>query len=292
MIPVLLTKIKTRDGITLDGIYIKPKRKGDTALIWIHGYSSRFYSSQAIVQELSKRLNTAGAAYLKFNTRGHDIINRDGRGKNYLQGGAFENFEDCIKDIQATISFAGKLGYKKIILAGHSTGANKIVYYWYKTRDRAVKKLLLLGPLSDIVGETKQIGKRNLTKRLAIAEKLNKKDPKLLIPQRFEICSAKRYVSLLRPNTNEDTFPYYNPKARWRAYSKIKIPIVVIVGSKDEYLDRPAKNFIEIFRKNSKNAKSFSGIIIKGANHGFYGKEKELAKHITRFIKTAEAHTQ
>lgn len=284
MIPVILTRVKTRDGISLDGIYVKPKRKGDTALIWIHGYTSRFYSSQILIKELSARLSRQGIAYFKFNTRGHDIINRDGRGKNYLQGGAFEQFEDCLKDIQAMISFARKLGYKKIILAGHSTGANKIAYYWHKTKERAVKALLLLGPLSDIAGEAKRIGKKNLAKRLTIAEKLNKKNPKSLIPQNFEICGAGRYISLFRPGTNEDTFPYYDPKARWKAVGNIKVPILTVIGSRDEYLDRSAKTFVDAFHKNAAKTKKFTGVIIKNSGHNFTKKEKELAKVIVSWI--------
>lgn len=286
MIPVLLTKIKTGDGVTLDGIYIKPKQKGNTALIWLHGLGSKFYSSQTLLKELSDTCLKKGIDYFKFNTRGHDLANWEKVTKTGFGGASFEKFEDCIHDIRAIIRFAKKLGYKNIVLAGHSTGANKALYYLYKTRDKIVKSLILLGPLSDHPAMIKQIGRIRLKKALAIAKKLNRKNPLLLMPQEYGVYTARRYLSLYYPGTNEDVFPYHNLKAGWKELKSVKQPVAVIIGSSDEHLDRPAKKFIDIFRKNAKSTKSFYGIIIKGVNHNFRGKEKELTREIMRFIRT------
>jgi alpha-beta hydrolase superfamily lysophospholipase len=138
MLPVYLTKIKTRDGVTLEGIAVLPRRKSNTALVWLHGLSSRFSSGQTLIKELSAACQKSGIGYFKFNNRGHDIVNRDLPEK--LGGAGFEKFEDCVLDIRAMLNFAGNLGYKKIILAGHSTGANKALYYLYKTRDRRTSR--------------------------------------------------------------------------------------------------------------------------------------------------------
>ena len=100
------------------------------------------------------------------------------------------------------------------------------------------------------------------------------------------IFTARRYLSLCTPGTAEDVFPYYNTGAKWKELKSIRQPIAIVIGSRDEYLDFPAKKFIEIFRQNAKKSKSFSGIIVKGANHGFRGKEKELSSALMRWIKT------
>lgn len=289
MIPVLLTKIKTRDGINLEGIVVRLKRKSKTALIWLHGLSSRFSSGQTLAKELSQKCRESGIGYFKFNNRGHDLVNRDGYGEKRLQGAGFEKFENCVLDIRAVINFAKKLGYKNIILAGHSTGANKALYYIYKTRDRAIKGLVLLGPISDIVAETKRIGKTELSQGIKIARELKKKTPRSLLPQKYGVYNAERYLSLYNPGGKEDVFPYHNPKAGWKELKSVRVPTAVIVGSRDEHSDRPAKKLVEIFAKNAKSAKSFSGIIIKNANHGFYKKEKELTKEIINWIKRAIA---
>lgn len=286
MIPVILTKIKTRDGITLDGIYIKPKRKSKVALIWVHGLGSRFYSGLTLTKEVSTAASKSGIGYFNFNNRGHDTVNRDGIGKKRNLGRAFERFEDCVHDIQAVIWKARELGFKNIILAGHSTGANKILYYLYKTRDRSVKGLLLLAGLSDISAVAKELGVRKLRRRVKVAEKLFRKNPTGLVPEEFGLYSRARYLSLFQPGRNEDTFPYHGLGGSWKALKNTRIPIAVILGARDEYLDRPAQKLMQVFQENAINTKRFSGFVIKNAGHSFVKKEKELAGAVVKWIKS------
>lgn len=286
MIPVFLTTIKTRDGITLDGILIEPRKKSDTALIWIHGLGSNFSHGQTLVKELSTRCVKNRIAYFKFNTRGHDVVNRDAPKEKGLRGAAFEKFEECILDIRAMIAHARAHGYKKIILAGHSTGANKILYYVSKTEDRRVKGLVLLGPISDIAAAKKEHGAAWIVRGLRVAEKLKSKKDALMPPQ-YGIITVARFLSLHLAGKNEDAFPYHRPDARWPALEKIRQPVAVIIGERDEYLDRPAQKLIEIFRAHAPLAKSFSGVIIKSVDHGFKSKEKEFSKIIINWIKQA-----
>ncbi len=287
MIPVLLTQIKTRDSLILEGIYVKPKRKSKTALIWLHGLSSRFSSGQDLIKELSSRCRSRGIGYFKFNTRGHDIVTKGIKGhlSKSLIGSGFENFEDCVLDIKAMIRLARKLGFKNIVLAGHSTGANKALYYLYKTRDRSVKGLMLLGPMSDIVVEIKQKGMAGLKRGLAIAERLKRKNPLALMPRHYGIYTASRYLSLCKEGLAEDVFQYYHTKSKWTALKSVRVPMAVIIGSHDEHLDRKPQKLIEVFKRNAIKAKSFTGLTIKGASHGFQGREKELAGVMIRWIK-------
>lgn len=286
MIPVFLTPIKTRDGITLEGIVVEPQRKGNTALIWIHGLGSRFYTSQTLIREFSLRCQQNGIGYFKFNTRGHDVVNRDGKKKNYI-GAAFEKFEECVLDIRAMVLFARRLGYTKVILAGHSTGANKALYYCYKTRDPAVEGLVLLGPVSNIAYDQKMMGLVKWRHGLATARRLKIKKPTTLMPQEFGLQTARRFWSASNPGENEDTFPYYNPAAQWEALKSVRIPLAVILGSRDEYRDRPIKKILDAFRAHATSTKSFFGIIIKDANHGFLKREKEFSRIIIRWVVQA-----
>lgn len=285
MITVLLTRVKTRDHIILDGIAIMLRRRSDTALIWIHGLGSNFARGQTLIKELSGQCVKNRIAYFKFNTRGHDIVNRDALKGKGLYGAGFEKFEECVLDIRAMIAYARRLGYKKIILAGHSTGANKALYYLYKTKDRSVKGLILLGPVNDIAAGRKKFGATGLARGVKIAEKLQRKNPMALMPQSYGVFSARRFLSIFRPGGNEDIFPYLSPSAAWKELKSIRTPVAVIFGSRDEYLDRPAEKLIEIFRRHVLLAKSFTGVIIKDADHGFRKKEKELARQVIRQIK-------
>ena len=285
-VPVSLVRVRTRDGVWLDGVIAEPRRRRNTALVWVHGLGSVFSSGQALVRALSTRLNAAGIAYLKLNTRGHDTVARGGK---RLAGAAFERFGESVEDIRTMIALARRAGYDRVILAGHSTGANKVLHYTARVRDRRVIGVILLGPVSDIAGESKRIGRRELQRRVAVAERIARRDPDALVPRAFGFWGARRYLSLYRPGEAEDVFPYYRPDARWSALRRVRLPVAVIVGSRDEYLDRRPAEFIDAFTRNASRARSFGGIVIPGARHGFQGREVELARAIVGWVRRSYA---
>jgi pimeloyl-ACP methyl ester carboxylesterase len=269
--------------VWLDGVITEPLRRRNAALIWVHGLGSAFASGQPLIRALSTRLNAAGIAYLKLNTRGHDTVARGGR---RLAGAAFERFGESVEDLRAMIALARRAGYGKVILAGHSTGANKVLHYAARARDRRVSGLILLGPISDIAGEMKRIGRRELRRRLAVAARIARRDPHALVPRAFGFWSARRYISLYRPAEAEDVFPYYRPDARWVALRRVRTPLAVILGSRDEYLDRRPVEIMEAFARNATRARSFTGIVIPGAGHGFQRHEDLLARSIVGWLQS------
>jgi pimeloyl-ACP methyl ester carboxylesterase len=279
-----LVRLCTRDGVWLDGVMAEPRRRRRTALIWVHGLGSAFSSGQPLIGELSARLTAAGIGYFKFNNRGHDVV--AGRGAR-LAGAAFERFGHSVEDIRTMIAFAVRRGFRRVVLAGHSTGANKALHYAARVRDRRVGALVLLGPISDIAGEAKRLGARELGRRVAAAERLARRDPRALVPRAWGFWSARRYVSLYKPGEAEDVFPYYRPRARWTALRSVRVPIAVVVGSRDEYLDRPPQALIDAFRQNAPGARSFTGVVVPRAGHGFAGHERALADIIVGWIQGA-----
>lgn len=283
-IPLSLARIRTRDGLWLDGVVAEPARRRRAALIWIHGLGSVFCSGQPLIRELASRLPAAGVAYFKFNTRGHDVVARGGA---RLVGAAFEQFGRSVEDIRAMVRAAAARGYRRVVLAGHSTGANKVLHYAARARDRRVSALMLLGPISDVAAEQKRLGPAELRRRIARAERIARRDPQGLVPREWGFWSARRYLSLYRPGGVEDVFPYYRPRARWTALGKVRVPVVAIVGSRDEYLDRPAAELIEAFRRNATRARSFTGIVVPGGRHGFQGRERALADAMVRLALLA-----
>jgi pimeloyl-ACP methyl ester carboxylesterase len=278
---VSLVRIATRDGAWLDGLVTEPRGRRGTALIWVHGLGSVFSSGQPLTRELSARLNAAGIAYFKLNNRGHDVVARGGR---QLAGAAFERFRQSILDIRAMVSFVRLRGYRRVILAGHSTGANKVLYYAARARDRRVNGIILLGPVSDHAAEAKRVGARELRRRIAAVERIARRDPDALVPRAWGFWSAQRYLSLYRPGGDEDVFPYYRPNARWTGLRAVRLPLAAIIGGRDEFLDRPAREVIDAFRVNAMGARSFTGVVVPRARHGFQGHERELADLVVRWI--------
>jgi pimeloyl-ACP methyl ester carboxylesterase len=281
-VPVTLVRLQTRDGVALDGVVAEPRRRRDLALIWVHGLGSVFSSGQPLIRELSTRLTAAGVGYFKFNTRGHDVV--AGRGAQ-MAGAAFERFGDCAKDLRAVIAFARQRGFRRVILAGHSTGANKVLHYMARVRDRHVAALALLGPVSDIAQEARRVGAGELRRRVARAARLARREPHALVPRAWGFWSARRYVSLFRPGEAEDVFQYYRANGRWNALRSVRVPIAAIIGGRDEYLDRTPEALLEAFRRNASRARSFSGEIVAGAGHSFVGDERALADVLIRWVK-------
>ncbi|MDO8664581.1 MAG: DUF1749 domain-containing protein [Candidatus Liptonbacteria bacterium] len=157
-----------------------------------------------------------------------------------------------------------------------------------KKRGHGLAGIGLLGPMSDIPGIKKDLG-RKYKNSLEVAEKMVRRGrgdellPLKITNDRF--WSAARFLSVACEGMNEDTFPYYgstkfttgDQQRKFRWAKKVRLPVLVLIGSKEQHADRPVPEIMEAFRKQIP-AKYFSGKIIKGADHGFRKKEKELGK--------------
>ena len=203
---------RTRDGVVLDGVAAHPRGRRRTALIWVHGLGSTFSSGQPLIRALSaapqRRGHRLPQAQHARPRRGH-ARRQAARGRGLRATSARASTTSGPRS-----RWRCRSGYRRVILAGHSTGANKVLHYMARTRDRRVAGLMLLGPVSDVAGERKRIGRRALARRVvAAAERLARRDPEALIPRAWGFRSAARFVSLYRPGEAEDVFPYYRPDA-------------------------------------------------------------------------------
>lgn len=280
--------------MALDGLIWSPARNGKTIAVWLGGLTSRFTASQRRLAALARILNRKHIAFGAFDTRGHGVATffKAGRGtrKRYLLAGtAFERFEDCVLDIGAIFLFLKRGGYKKIFFLGHSTGANKLAYYIKKTGGRGAAGFSLIGALSDVPGFKKKLGKEyGAALKLAAAMARAGRGEALmpLSATRGELWSARRFLSVAREGSNEDAFQYYHPGKKFSWAKRARVPILVLFGSDDEHADMPVMEILAAFRREIP-AKYFSGAIIRGADHGFAGKERSLAARIAAWIKSA-----
>ena len=101
-------------------------------------------------------------------------------------GSTFEIFEDCVKDISVWVKKIKELGYKKIVLMGHSLGCNKALYY-LSQNVKLIDGVIFLSP-PDMIGITK-IEEENFEKELNNITNLCKYTPE----EYFEKYIAKSY---------------------------------------------------------------------------------------------------
>ena len=285
-------KIFTQDGLQLDGFLAKPSltakppRPTKRAILFIHGLGGRFYSSEIVA--LAEACQKSGLALASFGNRGHGMVTsfRNPKGKRILGGMGFEKFEHCVFDIKAMIDFLAKQGYKKIYLVGSSTGSNKSLYYIYKTGDKRVSGLALVAPVSDVSAQMKLLGKK-FWPILAKVKKFARRHPGQVLPQSIsaKIMTPERYLSLNQAGGAEDVFPYYRKGAKFKELNSVTAPMLVVLGGRDQFLDRSARQLLTIFQRNALAAKNFQGEIIAGADHSFNKKEKILAQVLVGWVK-------
>lgn len=129
---VELIRVKTADGVQLDGSLQKPSRMGFsspfTAWLLVHGTGGNFYSS-GVLQVFAEQLLQSGYAVARINTRGHDIVSTLPGARVPLSGGAaFESIADCVHDLRAWVDELVRRDFQRVVLVGHSMGGVKAIY--------------------------------------------------------------------------------------------------------------------------------------------------------------------
>lgn len=292
MVSTRLVELNTADGLTIAGAIFEPKKRTKTIIIWIPGLANTFHGGLSNTHVLANRLATHKISLSIFNTRGSHIVSflKKQRGKSTKRiplGVAFERFTDSAFDVAAMVHTVRKLGYSKIFILGSSTGANKLAYSGWRGALRGVSGGIMLGPISDIPSIRHDYGAK-LDKILKHADNLVRRGKgNELLPASLvgsAIWGAARFISIALPKTREDTFPYYDFKRPFYWVKRWRIPLLVLLGSKDQYLDRPAKEVMDTFNKQCAQLKRYQSLIFHGADHKFDLHRKELADILAKWI--------
>ena len=143
-------KAVTERGTVLTGVlFSSEKSKGtDTVMISITGIHGNFYSNP-FYYNFGDTLNSGGFDFIYAQTNdafGEIKTFNVKTGQEEIIGSWNERFSYTDEDIEAYLNFAENAGYKKIILAGHSLGANKVIYYLSRHHDKRIYKFFLLSP--------------------------------------------------------------------------------------------------------------------------------------------------
>jgi pimeloyl-ACP methyl ester carboxylesterase len=294
-------EIVTSDQIIHQGIYFAPAfvplsgtGKAKIALLWVHGLTSTFYAHGSLLESFANSAEKEGWGLAAFNNRGHDVIlslkkldPTQPKGYARVSGGsAYEDFSQSIFDIQAGVDFLKEKGFTKIILIGHSTGANKVCYYAGKKRDPAVVGLVLASAVSDRLDPS--LNKKEFAQRLKKMQKFVRqgKGDMLIEDMHMFPATPKRFVSSFQPHSLEDQFDYGDPHPKLAYFAKISVPTLTIWGALDEYLDRPAQEVATVFSHLAHSP--HTNIILPNLNHGFGENEKLFVSSVSDWVKKLE----
>ena len=309
-----LCRVRTSDGLELQGLFVPPASgPAETTVVHIHGLSGNFYENR-FVDHLAEAASGAGANFIAANNRGHEYIadfiseSSDGAVTSKQIGGAFEVFEDCLKDIEAWVDFARGRGARRIVLEGHSHGALKATHYLTRLGDPAAEPgaapaagssagssvhpaiagLVLLSPSDDFGLQRYRMGRR-FDEILGIVKRMvDEGRGAEFIPRDYfhYHISAATYYDTFRPDSALKIFNIsMTDTHRFPALESVRIPVLVLVGSVDEaFVGRPDEFIVDVKRR-LKKTKSFTGHVIKDAPHNYLGHEAELAGHLEGWLK-------
>ena len=131
--------IKAIDGFLVDAALWQPEAKQPaetTLIIMVHGSGGDY--ARAPNSTLSRNLSGNGFAALAINTRQHgDRRNTD-------------NFFDNSRDIDASVQTARALGYRSIVLQGHSLGTIQVLFYAATNWQHDIKAVIQLSAFGDL----------------------------------------------------------------------------------------------------------------------------------------------
>jgi pimeloyl-ACP methyl ester carboxylesterase len=288
-----LVRFEATDGIPLAGVLYEPKRKSNRAAIFLHGTggSSVFESKRTNV--LAAELLRAGIAYFPFNNRGAHVMRRMG---DELGGFSYERIRDCVHDIDGALRELRRRGYRDITLIGHSTGANKIaVYDHYKPRN-TVKRYVLLGGGDDTGMLYEDLGPRRFQSALTKARAMIKaRRGEELAPSSISKLpmSWRSFYDMANPDGDYNIFPFreamhgirLSRRPRFRYLRALRKPALFLYGENDEYCVDSASRTVAALAEALGAKTNVKLAIIEDADHGFGGKEKELAEVIVEWME-------
>lgn len=281
----------TEDEIELVGLLEKPAIPTKKIVISVHGMQSNCLKRREDI--LSKEITNAGIAYFAFNNRGAELMTytRKTTGQKVLNGGSvYEDVFDGYYDIKSAINKMLELGYTEIYLQGHSLGCTKIVYTYNKLKNENnvenIKGIMLLS-LVDIPDCQKYDLGSKYGEMMEYAENMEK-EGKLndLMPiESFDhpIC-VKSYLRYFKYNKDIDFARFWDKDYNFKELNNIQIPLFLRWGNEHDLIVQNLDELIKFLKTKIHNETLDIGYI-EGADHGYTGKEKILAKEIISFIR-------
>ncbi len=290
-------KIETRRGTLLDGVLfgtevkadtvkssgIAASRGSDTVLICITGIHGNFYSNP-FYYNIGNTLTAHGIdfIYAQTNDAFGAIPTQNVRtGQEEIIGSWSERFALTDEDVAAYLDFAERQGYKHIILAGHSLGANKVIYYLSRHHDSRVEHFLLLSPANlDYMTSSVTHQQREIIRQLYERGDGDKMLPFLLMGW-VECTVGTAYDWAWSGLLNN---VHTRPDGDFSQVSRITHTGALLIGTYDNFTDSDPSGFLRNINSHIPTADQNRLLFIERTGHTYQQKQQELADIILQTI--------
>ena len=198
-------------------------------------------------------------------------------------------FEQIQTGLDEAVKFAKeKMGFRNIVLGGHSLGSNKIINYLSINHDPVIKHFVISGPV-DYADFINAGGRKSYY--LNVAENFVKEGRgDDILPFLFVDFSPMSANTLLQWYSNKSfkNCPILSGDGETESLNKISVNGVFIIGEKDSCTGGNAFEFASKINSYTKNPKDNEIVIIPDAGHVFYNKHNEYAETVLNYIKSKE----
>jgi pimeloyl-ACP methyl ester carboxylesterase len=209
-------------------------------------------------------------------------------------------FDDAIYDIEASIDYLTKEGYRNIFIMGYSLGANIAAYYASERFDSNVKGLLLEGCAYSLPeSQRKRLKKWN---SIPSYEEVYKRAKKILKPDPYNTNNDQIFViyRAWAPSFNPLDAELFTYRTWWfmrgpEAYSaktcdlieNIKVPVLFMQGSNDDILEDWESRELarKVYESGNKNV---TVRYISNAKHDCMENPEETVSTIVEWIAKME----
>ena len=276
-------EIATKRGTVLNGVLFDSEKKSDTVLIAITGIHGNFYSNPFYFN-IGDTLSANGIDFIYAQTCDAfgeiETMNVKTKKKEII-GSWNERFFYTEEDIGAYIDFAEK-NYKKIILAGHSLGANKVIYYLSKTFDERVEKFIFLSPanLTYMMKNVTDYEKKIIKKYVDYGQ------GEKVLPFEFMgwvVCTANTANDWLSGTLNN---VHVEVDGDFSQVEKITHEGALLIGTYDNFTCGDPVKFLENINNHMQTAEKNKLIFIEKTGHTYQQKHQEVADKILETIKS------
>ena len=275
-----ILKVVTPRGLELKGA-IFGDNSNDTALIMLTGICSNVFQNE-LLHTTGKLLEENGITCIIAHA--HDSFSCFAYsdfsiGKQRHSGVFNDDFNMVYEDVESYVKFAKeKMGFRNIVLGGHSLGSNKIIHYLGNTADEYVDYFIVSSPV-DIVHWWNVMP--NIDKCFDIAkswvEDGRGDDILPFMFGGFSPMTANTVLGFYNAD-NLKNCPVLSGRGETKSLYNIKPNGSFIIGSRDSVTGESPKGFMETLNSWTRNPEYNKVIEVEGASHIFYGMHDIYAK--------------
>jgi len=285
--PEQIVFVRSSDDVVSAGVmFSSPQMQSKPlAIIWIHGWGVNFYLPSYV--GIGRALAERGYTTISANTRMHDIGNVEKytlTGKRVRGGGYWGITSEDARDIGAWIGYAERLGYRRVVLVGHSAGWASVGRYQADSRDRRIAGLVFASPG---VGNSRGMDDPNWVRQAQKLVNDGVGEDLLKIPNRSSPSFISAATELDVINTPREYADFFGTQTPNPPIIRVACPILAFFGTKG---DVGGANELLLLKSSVQRIgtgpRSVKTTMISNGDHEYVGEEQQVAQSIALWVET------